>query len=107
MTLAHLEDGVEVSEFGSALVLRIEGELDIASRQVIEPALIAAVTSASSVIIDLDGLSFCDSSGVAMFLATQEKAVAQGTHVVFRGVHGPVRRVFEILCLDTIVDLDD
>jgi anti-sigma B factor antagonist len=107
MTLAHLEDGVEVSASGTALVLKITGELDVTSRDAIEPALIAAVCSSSSVIIDLDGLSFCDSNGIAMFIAIQEKAVAQASHLEFRNVRGMVRRVFEITCLDMIVELDE
>jgi anti-sigma B factor antagonist len=105
MTLAYLEDTLEVSESGSALVLRIVGELDRVSRAWIEPAVMSAIASAPCVIMDLAALTFCDSAGVAMFVAALERALSEGTHVVFRHVAGAPRRVFEVTCLDTMIDL--
>ena len=71
---AHVRGWIEVSESGAALVLRIGGELDAASRISIEPEVMAATVSAGSVVIDLEALTFCDSSGIAMFIAAQTNA---------------------------------
>ena len=107
MALANVHGWIEVSESGTALVLRIVGELDAASRNSIEPALLAAIVSAESVIVDLGELTFCDSSGVAMFIAAHQKASAEGTTLAVRNVLRPVRRVFEITSLDTVINLID
>lgn len=102
---AHVRGWIEVSESGTSLVLRIGGELDAASRTSIEPEVMAATMSASSVIIDLDAMTFCDSSGIAMFIAAHENAKARATALAIRHVRPPVRRVFEIANLDSLIEL--
>jgi anti-sigma B factor antagonist len=101
----HVHGWVEVSEPGNMLVLRICGELDIQTRESIEPAVIAALASAESVIVDLERLTFCDSHGVAMFIAAHEKAATNGTAFAIRQLPPAVRRLFVITGLDTVVDL--
>jgi stage II sporulation protein AA (anti-sigma F factor antagonist) len=93
---AYVDGWIEVSEPGAALVLRIGGELDGDSRRTVELALVAAVASSGSVILDLDELTFCDSNGVAMFISAHEKARTKGTSLVVRNLLAPVRRLFEI-----------
>ena len=102
---ARVNGWIEVSESGAALVLRIGGELDAASRRSIEPAVMSATHSAGSAIIDLAELTFCDSSGIAMFIAAHENAKAHGTAMAIRQVRPPVRRVFEIANLDSLIEL--
>jgi anti-sigma B factor antagonist len=88
-------------------VLRICGELDMASRDAVEPEVMAAILTESSVIIDLAELTFCDSNGIAMFIAVDEKAKAEGTNLVVRGAVPQVRRVFEITGVDHIITVAD
>jgi anti-sigma B factor antagonist len=102
---AHVNGWIEVSEQGATLILRIGGELDTASCKVIEPTITTAIATASSVIIDLAELTFCDSSGVGLFIATNTKAVADGTAVSIRNVRPPVRRIFQITNLDAVIEL--
>ena len=64
----------------------------------------AATASAGSVVIDLEALTFCDSSGVAMFIAAQTNATARSTALAIRNLRPPVRRVFEIAA-DTTAEL--
>ena len=96
---------IEVSESGAVLVLRMGGELDAASRLAIEPALMSATVSAGSAVVDLAELTFCDSSGIAMFIAAHAHAKAHGTTIAIRNVRPPVRRVFEIANLDNLIEL--
>jgi anti-anti-sigma factor len=92
----------------TAVVVRIAGELDLASRDAIEPAILAAIaSSAGGVIVDLGELTFCDSQGVAMFEGFVEKAKAAGTDLRLRHVLPPVRRVFEILGFDGQIQIID
>lgn len=101
----HIHGWVEVSEPGDMLVLRICGELDVQTRDSIEPAVIAAIASADSVMIDLAELTFCDSHGIAMFNAAHEKALTEGTAFSIRQLPPAVRRLFAITGLDTVVDV--
>jgi anti-sigma B factor antagonist len=97
----------DASEENGTIVLRVCGELDMASRDAIEWALIAAVTSAPAVTVDLRDLVICDSRGLAMFLTVKEKADAQGTDLLVRGLRPEIRRLFEISGVDRIVTLSD
>jgi anti-sigma B factor antagonist len=103
---AQVDSWVEVSERGAALVLRIGGELDAATRARVEPAIVAAMTTASSVVLDLSELTFCDSSGIAMFIAAHEQANKNGTRLAIRHPRPPVRRVIELTGLDTVIPLE-
>jgi len=102
---AHVNGWIEVSEQGATLVLRIGGELDAASSRSLEPTISTAIATAGSVIIDLSELTFCDSSGVGLFIAAHTKAVNDGTALVIRNVRPPVRRIFEITNLDAVIEL--
>jgi anti-anti-sigma factor len=96
---------VEASEPGENQVLRICGDLDMAGREVIETAVLAAIDSASSVTLDLAALEFCDSSGLSMFVTAQQKADARGTALHLTNVPRTVRRLFEITSLDALIGL--
>ena len=96
---------VNVSQEPGTLILRLCGELDITSCDVIKPAVMAAIPSAYTVILDLGDLTFCDSSGIAMFIAAHENAKAHGAVLAVRGIRPPVRRVFEIAHLDDLIEL--
>ena len=102
---AHVRGWIEVSGIGAAVVLRISGELCTESRGAIEPAVMAALASATAVILDLDELTFCDSHGMAMFVAAGEKAKLEGTRLTVRNLRRPVRRMFEIAGLDGQIQL--
>jgi anti-sigma B factor antagonist len=104
MTLG-VNSWIEVSEPGSALILRIGGELDGASRASIEPAVMAAITSSRSVLLDLGELTFCDSAGIAMFVSAGQKASAEGTALSVSNLCRPVRRVFEITRVSDVIDI--
>jgi anti-sigma B factor antagonist len=101
---AHVNGWIEVSEQGATLILRIGGELDTASCRVIEPTISDAVATATSVIIDLAELTFCDSSGVGLFISTHAKAMSDGTALAMRNVRPPVRLIFEITNLDAVIE---
>jgi anti-anti-sigma factor len=98
---------VDVTDEGETIVLYLHGDLDVASGVEIEPVVVAAVISAVSVIVDLADVTFCDSSGVAMFFAVAQKAEAEGTVLSLRNTPPNVQRVFEIAGLDHEIDGHD
>lgn len=101
----HVHDGIEVSESGSSLVLRIVGDLDSETLTSIEPAVMVALASGSSVVLDVADVTFCDSHGLGLFIAAAAKARAQGTHFAVRGLRAPIRHLFEITGLSQEIEL--
>ncbi|HEX4482417.1 MAG TPA: DUF6328 family protein [Solirubrobacteraceae bacterium] len=66
---------VEVRREADRVVLRLEGELDLASSPILERALEAAeVTQTPLLVLDLDALSFVDSTGLRVILLAHEAA---------------------------------
>ena len=72
------------------------GELDLATLPVFEDALCRAEVDARAIILDLSGLDFIDSRGLAMILALDRRLRASGGRLTI--VRGPdaVNRIFEI-----------
>jgi anti-sigma B factor antagonist len=97
---------VDASQESGRLILRLRGELDLATRDAMESAIFAAIPTAYEVTLDLRDLTFCDSTGLAMFLAANEKAVANGTALKLVNLQPIVARVFEISGVDQLLDIN-
>jgi anti-sigma B factor antagonist len=89
------------------LILRVAGELNLASRGLIESAVLAAIPTAYTVIPDLTDLTFCDSSGLTMFVIAKERAEAEGTALKLRNLNRAVARILEISGLDRVLDINE
>lgn len=98
---------VDVSQDTGTVILRVCGELDLASREVIEPAVLAAIPTSYTVILDLADLTFCDSTGLTMFIAAKEKAEAEGTTLRLRNPRPNVARVLAISGVDHVIDISE
>jgi anti-sigma B factor antagonist len=92
------------------LVVALHGELDVDATDAVDRLADLTDARPSLLTIDLRPLTFVDSTGVRALLVTLGRTRAAG--VTLRIVRaGPrVQRVFELLCLDTVlpfVDPDD
>jgi anti-anti-sigma factor len=76
-----------VSESGGVRELRLSGELDMAGVERFERLLIEDQTPKSTTVVaDLSGLTFIDSSGLrALIMADQRVRAAAGRFIVVRG----------------------
>jgi anti-sigma B factor antagonist len=94
---------VSVEPAGALLMVRAEGELDIASARLLEEEVREAVDSgASTVVLDLSGLDFIDSTGVRALLSIAEHANRSGDGL--RMLHGS-ERVATVLELSGVAPL--
>jgi len=94
--------GVEIEERGDVVVARVTGELDIAGASTTGESIHGAVpNSARALVVDLSGLDFIDSSGIAMLfgLARRLGSRRQELRVVARDGR-PVARVLQIVEFD-------
>ena len=86
--------------------VRLCGELDIATAALVAKRLGVLRERHESVLLDLDGLTFIDASGVRLVLAAAEDSRRDGwAFAVTRGSR-PVRRVFQALDLDEHLPYD-
>ena len=85
MTAGGLQ--LEVREHDRAVVVAVRGEVDVACVQPFSDALERAVRSQRPrVVVDLSGLQFIDSSGLAALIKSDEEAKASGKELtVVRG----------------------
>jgi anti-sigma B factor antagonist len=80
----------------SAAIVRLEGDLDIATELEARAALERAMAEAGVLIADLRGLRFLDSTGVRVLLQTEISAREHGLRFgVVRG-EGMVARLLEV-----------
>jgi anti-sigma B factor antagonist len=96
---------VEVSAVGDAVVVAVKGEIDIATvaqvREPLQDALAAEAQVAPNVVVlDMEGVTFICSAGLAMLAQCNEAATeAGGLRIVASG--RPVPRLLHITGLDT------
>jgi len=75
-------------------LVRVTGELDLDSAQDLYSALRGALDrSVSGLIIDLQGVGFCDCSGLNALLRLRHRALAQGKTISIQGTCPEVERL--------------
>ncbi|MEU4089257.1 STAS domain-containing protein [Streptomyces aureus] len=85
-------------------VLAVAGELDADSVGMLRQALRVGETPASAVtVLDLGAVTFMDSSAINVLVAANRDAAAATGQLRLAAPSEPVRRVVEIVGLDTII----
>jgi anti-sigma B factor antagonist len=86
-------------EEGVALVA-VSGELDLASVDELRTALRTAAPRSPSVVVDVSGVSFIDSTALAALLRSNDELSSDGVQMVMACPPGPVRRLLTMTSLD-------
>lgn len=90
----------------SPRILSIEGELDMNNVPLVREQLAAVVAQqVPQVLLDLSGLSYIDSSGLALFIENLQRIQAYGGKLRLFGLRESVRQIFEISRLDQVFQL--
>jgi anti-anti-sigma factor len=82
------------------MLLALQGELDLASAPLAAEELRRAEESHSLIVLDLQELTFMDSTGLHMALTADRRARAEGRRLVLVGVQPQVRRLLELTQCD-------
>ena len=97
-----------VERRGRLAVLEFLGELDIAAREEAGRALEETIKSApGGVVVNLQGLSFMDLTGVHCFLEAKTLADAAGTRLAVLHGSGPAHRVLALTRIDDVIEMVD
>ena len=103
------EHAFDVEVAGETAVVRAGGELDLSTAPALERAIEVPLADPAirSIVLDLRGLRFIDSTGLRVVLTTDSRLRADGRRL--RVIKGPpsVHRVFELALLEERLDFVD
>jgi anti-anti-sigma factor len=87
---------IEVSDVGARSLLKLVGELDLASAPVLEKEL-DRLDDSAQIIVDLRDLEFIDSTGLSVLVrANQRAADGGGEFGIISSGDGQVRRLLDL-----------
>lgn len=91
------------------VVVRLEGDLDLAVADVLREALDALVAKypERDLVLDLAGVSFIDSSGLGVILGRHRRLQARGRRLLLAGVGPPVKGILTTAGLGRILPMDE
>ncbi len=83
------------------LSVTLSGELDLYTAEQVEPRLHELARAGHrNLILDLCGLSFCDSAGIDLFIRLNRRCRASGTRLLLCDVPPPVVKSMRVLGAD-------
>ena len=94
---------VETAEVRGVQVLRVSGEIDMGTSEVVrQEVLVWLDTTTSTSVLDLSGVTFLSSSGLALLIEAAQHAQRCGTTFVIVAGHRAVLRALRITNLDEV-----
>jgi anti-sigma B factor antagonist len=91
----------QVAQTAGYAVVTPAGSIDFTSHELLEEQLDQALQMTRlAVIVDMNKVNFCDSSGLNTFARAHHQATARGLTIILTGLQERVRRVFSITRLD-------
>lgn len=93
---------IDVTTDGGSITARLAGELDLTSRDVVVEALVPPLSGgqASRLVVDMSGVTFCDSSGLGALLDVRRAAAEADVDMVLRSVSRQVARLLDLTDAD-------
>lgn len=93
-----------------AVVVSLTGEVDIVRSPDLQTSLqeaISRISGKGAVVVDLSGVTYMDSSGVATLVRGLQLSRKKGVGLVLCSLQERVRSIFEIAKLDTVFPMAD
>ena len=88
---------IVVVEAGDTVRLVLSGELDIATAPLLDAAIRAAEAgAAASILLDIAGVPFIDSSGLRALISAADRAAADGGRIAITNAGPQAVRLFEL-----------
>jgi anti-sigma B factor antagonist len=91
-----------VSEQGGRIVVALEGEIDLENAPKVRRALLDCLKRKLDVLVDLAGVTYIDSSGIASLIEGLQTAKKQQNDLALVSVSQRARRVLELARLDRV-----
>lgn len=78
----------------------VVGELDVHTVAAVEPRLGRVADGGEDLVLDLSGLAFCDSSGIALFLRLDRRCARAGARLLLDAVPPLLAKSMRVLGAD-------
>jgi anti-sigma B factor antagonist len=101
----ELDFSVDVETDGAVRVIRLAGELDLATAPQLRAAFPDPIQE-TTVIVDMADLSFMGSSGVGELVIARKRSIDEGWTLRVRGVSGIVANVLRITGVDKVLAIE-
>lgn len=99
---------IVVTDLGGTARVTLQGRLDTAGAEQIEPRFTAAVVpDGKHALVDLSGVSFMSSMGIRMLVSVARALRARNARMVIFGAQPMVRESLEHVGLGTIIPMAD
>ena len=96
---------VQVNSRNGVARVALHGELDMSTVPFLEEQIgLLNNDGVSGIMLDLRDLTFVGTSGMHAFVDARDEARSRGKRLILVGASGPVRRVFELLQLGSLLD---
>jgi anti-sigma B factor antagonist len=96
---------VAVEHTGPAVVLSVSGEVDGSATEVLLPAYDEAAGTERHVVLDLSGVDYINSTGIALIVSVLARARAQGRVMHACGLSEHYREIFSVTRLSDYIAL--
>jgi anti-sigma B factor antagonist len=100
-----MEHGIR--EEGGAVIASFVGDVDLEHSPKAREVLLQCVERGSNVLVDLSGVSYIDSSGVASLVEAFQVAKKKGTGFALVAVNASALRVLHLARLDKVFKIHD
>jgi anti-sigma B factor antagonist len=88
-------------------VVVVSGEVDVATAPTLDRELEQALARPGTVVVDLSGVTFLDSSGCHVLVRANRRADSDGAALELTGLNGTSQRVFEVAGLTEVFTIRD
>ncbi len=97
----------DIREESGAIIVALEGDVDLQSSPDARKVLLECVNRKMPVLVDLSGVGYIDSSGVASLVESLQTARKAGSNLILVAVSEGALRVLQLARLDKVFTICD
>lgn len=97
----------DVQHVDGRAIVRLAGELDLASREIARRALREAASASAEAVLDLSRVTFIDAVGLRYLLTAQRDARAANHRLIIRRPNRTVRRLLDLTGMLLLLQMED
>lgn len=98
---------VVVTEIGGLAVVALKGDVDLQHSPTLRKGLMGCLFDKKPVVVDMSGVSYIDSSGIASLVEGYQMARRNGTRFALAAASPAALRVLQLARLDTVFTIHE